>query len=132
MSAMTNYLANKVLDHTLATTAYTMPTTVYAALFTAAPSVAGGGTEATGNAYARVAASFGAAANEDASNDVAVTFPTPAGGDWGTITHWGLFDALTGGNMLYQNPLTTSKVTGAGDPVQFPIGALTISRTDPV
>lgn len=130
MSVMTNYLANKVLDHTLGTTAYTQPTP-YVALYTVAPTVAGGGTEATGAAYARVAASFGAAANEDASNDVAITFPTPSGGDWGTVVAWAVLDAASGGNMLYTKTLTTSKVTADGDPVQFPIGSLTISRVDP-
>lgn len=126
---MSNYLANKLLDHSLGTAAYTMPTP-YVALYTVAPTEAGGGTEATGAGYARVQASFGAAANEDASNDVAITFPTPTGGDWGTVVAWSVMDAPTGGNQLYAEALTQAKVTADGDPVQFPIGALTISRTD--
>lgn len=121
----TDYLENALLNHMHGKTAYTMPT-VYIALFTAAPSDAGGGTEATGGAYARVAttgATWNAAASGSASNASAITFPT-ASASWGTVTHFAEMDAATAGNMLRWAALTTSKAIGSGDTASFAAGAL--------
>ena len=127
MAAMSNFLENKLLDHALGTAAYTMPSNVYVALYTAAPSDAGGGTECSGNGYARKAASFNAAASGAADNSAAINFGAPSGGNWGTVTHFGIFDAITAGNLLIHGALTASKVTAEGDPVEFEAGNLDIS-----
>ena len=66
---LSNYLENKILDHFLGTTSYTMPADVYVALYTAAPNDAGGGTEATGGSYARQIATFSSASGGATSND---------------------------------------------------------------
>lgn len=108
MASMTDYLENKVLDHILATAAYTAPTTSYLGLFTAAPSDAGGGTELSGDGYARQDVTWGAASGGVAANTSTHTF-TASGGDWGTITHWAIFDASTSGNMLLHGALQASK-----------------------
>lgn len=121
-----DYLENKLLDHALGTAAYTKPTAVYLALFTADPGEAGGGTEVSGNGYARQACAFDAAATGATANTAAKTF-TAAGGAWGTITHWALFDALTAGNMLWHGDLTTARTIGDGDQLTFAIGALAIT-----
>ena len=127
MAAMTDYLENELIDHVLRNLAYTSPTTVYAALFTAAPGEAGGGTEVSGNAYARTAVTFGAPTAGATDNTADVTFPTASGGNWGTVTHVAIFDASTAGNMLLYGALTASKVVNDGDTFKFNTGDLDVT-----
>lgn len=126
MSAMSNYLENEILDHILGTGAYTAPTTVYVALSTGSFGEGNTGTELTGNAYARVSASFGAASSGTASNDAAIEF-TAATGDWGSVSHFGLFDASTGGNLLIHGAFTTAKTIASGDVLKIAVGDLDIT-----
>lgn len=124
-----DYLENKLLDHQTGKTSYTMPS-VWVGLYTAAPSDTGGGTEATGGSYARkstAGADWNAAASGSTSNANAITFVTPTG-SWGTVTHWGLFDAASAGNMLRWAALTASKTVGTGDVVSFAAGALVLTE----
>jgi len=102
MSALSDYLENKLLDHALGTAAYTMPT-VYVALYTSDPTDADTGTEVSGGGYARQTVTFNAASGGSASNAGDITFPQ-ATADWGTITHIGLRDAATGGNTRSSYP----------------------------
>jgi hypothetical protein len=124
--SFSDYLEDAVLDHVFRNTALTSPTTVYAALFTAAPNDAGGGTEVSGNAYARVAATFGASSGGEIANSSAVTFDT-ATGSWGTVSHFAIFDAATDGNMLAHAALGASKAIAADDTAEFAVGDLTVS-----
>lgn len=141
MAALSNYLENKIVDHLLRATAYTAPATVYVGLLTAAPSDTGGGTEVSGNAYARVAVTSATTAwtgthgtttgassgtNGTVSNAATITFPTPTPAGWGTVTHFGVYDASTAGNLLFYAALTTSKTINASDVVSFAVGALTL------
>ena len=128
MAGKSDYLENKVLEHVLKNTAYTSPTTVYMALFTAAPSDSGGGTEVSGSAYARTAITFGAAASGAIANSAAVEFPVASGGNWGTITHIGIFDAASSGNLLYWAALNASKVVNDGEQFKVAIGDLDVTE----
>lgn len=121
---LTNYLENKLIDHFLGTTSYTMPTDVYVALFTVSPGEAGGGTEVTGGSYARKVATFTAAASGATSNDANVDF---TGMPAATTVAIGIFDAITSGNMLLYGTLTTNKTTDAGDTLRIATGDLDIS-----
>jgi hypothetical protein len=121
---LTNYLENKLIDHFLGTTSYTMPADVYVALFTVAPSDAGGGTEVTGGSYARQIATFTSASNGATSNDSNLDF---TGMPAVTTVAIGIFDALTGGDMLLHGTLTTNKTTDAGDTLRIATGDLDIS-----
>ena len=143
MSAMSDYLENKLVDHVFRGQAYTIPV-IYIGLLTAAPSDSGGGTEVSGNNYARVKAAASAAqaltdwkstqANDVAStgttgnttNTNSVTFPTPSA-TWGVVTHIGVYDALTGGNLLLYGSLTISKTINQSDTVTFPAAALSFT-----
>ena len=121
---LSNYLENKILDHFLGTTAYTKPTTVYVALYTAAPSDAGGGTEATGGSYARQVSTFSAASGGATSNATNVDFASmPAS----TIVAIGVHDALTAGNLLVWGTLSSNKALDAGDTLRIATGDLDIS-----
>ena len=128
MSSFTDYTENKVLDHVVGKTSFTMPS-VWVALFTAAPSDTGGGTECTGGSYARkstAGADWAAASGGATSNANAITFVTPTG-SWGTATHFALMDASTAGNMLAWAPLTTPQAIGSGNNVSFAVGELDIT-----
>lgn len=124
-----DYAENKILELLVGKTAFATPST-RVALFTAAPSDAGGGTEVTGGSYARVTttgATWAAASGGQISNAAEVAFPTPSAG-WGTVTHFGLFDALTSGNLLRWGALTTSRTINTGDSPKFPIGSLVLTE----
>ena len=125
MSALSNYLENKLLDHALGTASYTMPT-VYLALYTSDPTDADTGTEVSGGGYARQAVSFNAASGGSASNSSDITFPQ-ATADWGTITHIGLRDASTGGNRLWYGALDVAKTINNGDTFEISAGDLVVT-----
>ena len=133
MSAASNYLENKVLDHVLTATGYTAPTTRYLGLFTntsgnAATNLEAGTLtdEVSGGSYARQAVTFGAASGGASATNATVTFPA-ATASWGTITHVAVMDADTGGNVLFYGAVTTSKTIDSGDSFQISSGNLTIS-----
>lgn len=128
MDAKTNYLEDNLLNHVLRNTAFTSPTTVYVALFTAAPGEAGGGTEVSGGSYARQSVTFSAPASGVVANSGAVTFPT-ATAPWGTITHMAIFDAVTVGNMLYYGALAAPKVVDTSDQISFANASITVAET---
>ena len=121
---LSDYLENKLLDHFLGTTAYTMPTTVYVGLYTVVPTDAGGGTQVTGGSYARQTATFSAAASGTTSNTANIDF---AGMPAATTVAIGVFDALTAGNLLLWGTLTANKTTDAGDTLRIATGDLDIS-----
>ena len=134
MANITTYLADKLLDHSLGSTAYTFPATVYVALYKASPTIAGlqanevGG--ATATAYARQAADFDASASGTCDNTAQITFTQAATGDnWGTVTHWAILDALTAGNMLYFGELDPDMAITAGMQYVIPAGALGLTIT---
>jgi len=128
MAAISTYLANKLLDHTLRNVAYTPPSTVYLALYTSNPGAGDTGTEVSGGGYARQAVTFNPASGGQVVNSADVVFPA-ATASWGTITHIGVRDAATGGNLLYYAALSTVKTIAAGDQIKFPAGQLSFSMT---
>ena len=125
-----DYLERKLLDHALARTAYTKPSSVYISLHTANPTDANtGGTEVTGGSYARKVMTFSAAATVTSVTSAAnvtdivwVALPST------TVTHVGIYDALTGGNLLYFAPLSASKVIASGDGYTISTGQLVVQE----
>jgi len=126
MSAMSNYLENALVNATLRNTTYTSPATVYVGLFTTDPTDAGSGTEVSGGSYARQSASFAAPSDGASATSADVTFPQ-ATASWGTVTHFGVFDASSSGNLLYHGALTVSKAIETGDVFKISSGNLTIT-----
>ena len=125
--SFSNFLETEILDHVFAGAAYTAPTTLYLALFTAAPGETGGGTEVStsGTAYARQTVAFTTTGNTT-SNNAAVEYPT-ATASFGTVTHVGVFDALTAGNLMAYATLSSSKAIDTGDVFRVPTGDLDIT-----
>jgi len=129
MAGFSDYLEDKVLDHVFGGTAYSAPGTLYVALYTAAPSDTGGGTEVSGGSYARksmAAMTVSGTSPTTATNGAAVEFVT-ATGAWGTVTHVGVFDAATSGNLMAWAALTASKTVASGDVFRFDAGDLDIT-----
>jgi len=126
MAEMSNYLENALVNATLRNTAYTSPSAVYLALYTADPTDADSGTEVSGTSYARQAITFGSPSNGVTTNSAAIEFPQ-AGGSWGTVTHVGIRDALTNGNLLYHTALDASKTIATGDVFRIASGSLSVT-----
>jgi len=124
--SFTNFLETEILDHVFAGAAYTAPGTKYLALFTAiADGEAGSVTELSGSAYARQSVAFTTSGNTT-SNNAAVEFPT-ATGSWGTVTHVGVYDASSSGNLMAYATLSSSKAIATGDVFRVPSGDLDIT-----
>ena len=126
MANFSNYLENALINATLRNTSYTSPTTVYVALYSTDPTDADTGTEIAGGSYARTAVTFGAPSNGVSTNSADVTFPT-ATGTWGTVSHVGVRDATTAGNLLYHAALTASKTVASGDVFKISSGNLSVT-----
>lgn len=124
----TYYADNSMINLLLRATPFAPPATTYCALFTAAPTQLGGGTEVSGNGYVRQAVVWGAPTNGTSLNTNDVVFPI-ATADWGTITSFGIFDQLGGGNLLYYANLSSSRYIYLNDQVRFPIGQLIATET---
>ncbi len=134
--AMTDYLENALLEHVLANNAFTSPTSLWIALFTAAPNdTAGSGTEVPLTfAYGRVEVTGGpmftaSGTNTRSDNDALITFPTASGGSWGLIDWIGIFDTQTAGNMLLHGQLTDARQVDDTDTIEFAVGALGVTFT---
>jgi hypothetical protein len=131
MADLSNYLETALYNHVLRNTSYTPPATVYAALFSAVTDAeAGTGTELASTGYTRQAVTMAAPTDGAGSNSAVVTFgPITSGGAGQTVSHIGLFDALTGGNCLFViKPLVGGTVTfREGDSIQLPVGQLIAS-----
>jgi|TARA_R110002126_G_scaffold150119_2_gene296168 hypothetical protein len=127
MAEMSDYLEVKLLNLTLNGSAFTAVNNPYVSLHTADPTDAGTGTEVSGGSYARTAASFATASGTSGlvATDADVTFPT-ATGTWGVVGWIGLWDASTGGNMLYHTALDATKTIDSGDIFKITTGNLTV------
>jgi len=114
MSELSNHLENKFLEITLkGGTAYNVATP-YLALFSTDPTDAGSGTECSWTNYARQAMTFGAVSNGTVSSSGTITFPAVVGATL-TITHIGIYDASSSGNLLYHTPLDLAKTLSVDD-----------------
>ena len=132
MSSFTDYTENLVLTWLLTNGSATRPTAWYVGLFTAAPSDTGGGTEVTGNGYARVVTgtiSVSGTTPTNATNAAAIEFAAASGGNWGSIGWAAIFDAETSGNMIAWAALSTARTINDGDVLRIPAGDLDVTLT---
>ncbi len=108
MAQMSDYLKDKLINHVFRNTPYTQATNVYVALYSTDPTSADVGTELIGNGYTRMVSAFDAPVTGSGTtqNELDVVFPS-ATIDWVTITHVGIRDLETGGNLLSYQALST-------------------------
>ena len=125
MSA-SNYLENKTLDHILGSVALAQPSALYVALSTGSFNDDASGTELSGNGYTRKVVTFGTASSGSISSNSNVEFDD-ATGSWGSVSHFGIFDASSGGNLLYHGAFSSAKTIEVGDVLKISSGSLTVS-----
>ena len=125
-----NHLEHQILNHFFRNTPAAAPAQLFLALYISDPTDADIGTEIQGGAYARQIITFGEPSQVDGAGQIAnntqINFPT-ASSNWGTVSHWGIRTAATGGNLLVHSPVPTPKIIENGDEARFNIGAITIS-----
>lgn len=128
MAALSDYAEKLLLDWSMTTGSATRPTAWYVALYTAAPSDSGGGTEVSTGGYARQSVTFDAASSPGGttSNNNVVSF-TASGAGYGTVSHIGIFDNVSGGNLLWHGSMTASKTVADGDTLEFSVGNIDLT-----
>lgn len=131
MAGLTTFAQNKVANNLFGAETYTLPTTWYLALFTAAPTDAGGGTEVSGGAYTRLAitndtTNFPTITANPKLNGTNLTF-AQASAAWGTVVAFGLFDASTSGNLWLWDMLVDPKTVALNDVVAINAGQFAIT-----
>ena len=127
--SLTNAFETHTLNYLLNATSVTRPTAWYVGLFTADPTDTGSlSNEISGNSYARRPVAF-SVSGAVATNSAAVEFAAATGGNWGTITHIGVIDASTSGNMIVHSALAVSKAINVGDVFRIPTGDLDIAAS---
>lgn len=120
----THKMANEVIDSIIANHA-----SMWLGACLTMPTKSSNGTEPVGGSYARVEidmdAVFPAAASSETGNDELVSFPTSTG-TWGSIVGYALWDASTGGDVLFWFPLTEAVLVESGRAITFPIDNIKI------
>lgn len=110
--------------------------TLYMALFVGDPS--SGGVEISGANYARLsvpATSWASASAASCTNTAAVTFPQSNGiQSSDNVTHFALLDAVSGGNIKFQDdlPVAQQQPIVENNTVEFGIGSIVLTISDPV
>ena len=127
--AFSTYMANELLDHMLRNSAAPTVATVYISLHTGDPGSTGA-SETTYTGYGRVAVAsgFSVAASKTTDNDSAITFGEMTAGP-ATMTHVGIWDAVTSGNFMIGGALTSSVAVGVGGIPEFAAGDLDVTLT---
>jgi hypothetical protein len=128
MAGLSDYAEKLALDYMMTAGAVTRPTTWYVALYTSAASDSAAGTEVSTGGYTRKSVSFNATTLGvgTTANSMIVSW-TAAGASLGTVTHIGILDASTAGNLLWTGALSVPKTVADGDTIQFATGNLTLT-----
>lgn len=128
MAGLTNYLANKMLDHALrghvSESEYERPSQVYLALHTGNPGDTGSENEVSGGAYARQIVTFAESAEGVIENSNVPLFTMPAC----TVSYFSVWDASTGGNCLFYDIIASPQTFNTSDTFSPQAGAVTISK----
>ena len=129
MAALSDAAEVLILNYLMTAESVTRPTAWYVALYTGAPSDAGGGTEVSGSGYSRKTVTWAVASGTGGttSNSNVPTW-TASGGAFGTVTHIGIHSASSGsGNLLWHGAMTASKVVNDGDTLEFAVGNIDLT-----
>lgn len=140
--ALTDAGENAIIDALFRAQSLGAPATWYVALDTTACSDSAAGTEVTGGSYARASlaaslanwkatdggtSSASTGTGGQTKNAVAITFPAPTA-NWGSVTHFRLVSASSGGTTWICQALTTPKTINSGDAApSFAIDAITVT-----
>lgn len=109
-----------------------LPETLYVGLSSTEPALDGTGfSEPSDSAYSRIELTgMSAPSGGEVSNSVLLSFPESVT-NWGTITHFGIFDASTGGNLLMYGELDPHRTVEEVTVMSFKPGAMKLSMQNP-
>lgn len=128
--SFSNYLEERALSFFFRGQNITPPTGLYVALYISDPTEFDTGTEVNGGGYTRQRVNFSTVTTSDSkslvNNTAMIEFPI-AIANWGNITHIGIRDAVTGGNLLTSCALPISKTIETGDKVVFNANSITVA-----
>lgn len=125
MAAASDYLEDKLLNHTFKNTAFTSPGTTYLALFDADPTDANvTANEISGGSYARQAITWGTVSGGSLSTSADINFTNMPSC---VVSHVGIYDAATTGNLLWHGALSSSKTVNLNDTFSILSGNLTVT-----
>ena len=149
MANTTTYLDKKLLAHSLGQLSWTMSTATYAGLFISTPTVdytssVPTGTEvgSTDTGYSRKQVSWNAAGTTTTSGVTKASISNSASINWSSSGYWnattgasatapiryiGIFDALTGGNLLWFGSLSAAVTMSFGDTFTISSGNLVLT-----
>lgn len=123
-----NYLANKLVDATVRNLPYTTPEVVYIALYTTDPTKEDVGNEVDQASYTRQTLTFTEAEDGLSSNAGQIDW-SEATSNWGLVTHIGIRDEASEGNLLYFTNLDDAKNILTGDQFRIQANALKLQLT---
>ncbi len=121
MTSMTDYTKN-LLGRSVVGRRPALPSAVFIALGTGGSDATGISGEPTGTGYARQAVVFFGTVLQYNVSQVRFTFTSAPG----TLTHIGVFDALTAGNPLLWAPLATPVTLTVPGIVNIPVNSMSV------
>ena len=128
MAAFSNYMEDAITAWINGTTFPSAPTNTYVQLYSQDPTDAG---SATGALYTRISVASGGwtrgTGGAGTLSNTGVITITSSAASGATATHVAVFDAITGGNLLFYGALSASKSIGVGDEVKFNALQLTLT-----
>lgn len=128
-SGLSTYLSNKLLEHSVGKTSYTLPTLYVGCSISATTPTADGAnvTEPTGGSYARkstAGSDWAPAAGRVIANAAEIAMPA-ATGNWGTVYYLVFYDAASAGNFLGYVNLNTPIAVNNGQTLKFAASQIT-------
>ena len=134
MTAASDYLEDTLLKHLMANAGTnganydTSTLAFYVSLHTGNPGEDNtGANEISGSGYARQAATFGNVTSGSVSTNATISFPQATSNYSADVTYIGIYDAASGGNLLFYGALSSAKTVTSGDVFQINSGSLTIT-----
>lgn len=138
MSAASNYTENNHINAMLRRVPYPLPARTYVSLHTANPGETGGGEVSTAAwpSYVRKDSAdndapetgWTAAVDGVSTNAKQIIYPSNNGAGAVTVTHWAVYDAPTGGNMITYAALNTPRTIQQQDVFVFDVGSITVQQ----
>jgi len=128
MSAFSDYAEDKIAKWVAGSTTMPAVGSRYLGLFSSNPTDTGsGGTEVTTTirSAGRVAISFAAPVDGVLLNSAEINFGNSEHDT--SVSHFGIFDAASSGNLLVHGALNNPKTISTSDVVKFAAGALSVT-----
>lgn len=129
MADKSTFARNAVVNALLRNTTLT-GITPFVALFIGDPEGAGTEVSTVGTNYQRQSVTFSAPSNGATSNSNTISFgPASAAYSASPVDYFAIFDAISGGNMIYSDALTVPQVVNTNNEPRFAATAITVQES---